>query len=162
MTARRIFLCLLLLVGWNFARGAPPRKPSQPDVFLITIDTLRADHVHCYGYDRVQTPALDTLAKNGIRFSQAFTPSPITNTSHTTILTGLAYKPRLASRNKAHQSTHVACCPSKLHPDWTFFFAFAHLARAAFRAISRRCSGESAAALASPPFFAPNSARATA
>lgn len=61
----------------------------QPDVFLITIDTLRADHVHCYGDSQISTPALDALAKNGIRFSAAFTPSPITNTSHTSILTGL-------------------------------------------------------------------------
>jgi choline-sulfatase len=64
-------------------------RPKRPDVFLITIDTLRADHVHCYGYDRIQTPALDALASDGIRFEQAFTPSPITNTSHTSILTGL-------------------------------------------------------------------------
>src|SRR5438552_2926134 len=64
-------------------------KPSPPNVFLITIDTLRADHVHCYGYDKIQTPALDALAADGVRFTQAFTPSPITNTSHTTILTGL-------------------------------------------------------------------------
>jgi choline-sulfatase len=62
---------------------------SQPDVFLITIDTLRADHVRCFGYEHIQTPALDGLAKDGVRFTQAFTPSPITNTSHVTILTGL-------------------------------------------------------------------------
>jgi choline-sulfatase len=62
---------------------------SQPNVFLITIDTLRADHVHCYGYQDIKTPALDNVAKDGLRFAQAFTPSPITNTSHTTILTGL-------------------------------------------------------------------------
>src|SRR6266436_4231247 len=62
---------------------------SAPDVYLITIDTLRADHVHCYGDDQIQTPALDSIARDGIRFTQAFTPSPITNTSHTSILTGL-------------------------------------------------------------------------
>jgi len=62
---------------------------SQSNVFLITIDTLRADHVHCYGYGRIRTPALDALAKDGILFAEAFTPSPITNTSHTSILTGL-------------------------------------------------------------------------
>lgn len=67
----------------------PARKKPKPDVFLITIDTLRADHVHCYGYEKVQTPTLDALARDGVRFSQAFTSSPITNTSHTTILTGL-------------------------------------------------------------------------
>ncbi len=71
------------------ATGQAQKKASQPDVYLITIDTLRADHVHCYGYENIQTPALDGLAKDGIRFTQAFTPSPITNTSHTTILTGL-------------------------------------------------------------------------
>lgn len=43
----------------------------------------------CYGYTRIQTPALDQLAKEGIRFAQAFTSSPITNSSHASILTGL-------------------------------------------------------------------------
>ena len=65
------------------------KQGPHPDVFLITIDTLRADHVHCFGYQQIQTPALDGLARDGIRFTQAFTPSPITNTSHVTILTGL-------------------------------------------------------------------------
>src|SRR5919198_4865614 len=79
-------VCLAILISQ--AAAAPPSRPL-PNVYLITIDTLRADHVHCYGYDNVETPALDSLAKDGLRFSQAFTPSPITNTSHTTILTGL-------------------------------------------------------------------------
>ena len=67
----------------------PRKKTPLPDVFLVTIDTLRADHVHCFGYGPIETNALDGLAKDGIRFSQAFTPSPITNTSHISILTGL-------------------------------------------------------------------------
>ena len=58
-------------------------------MYLITIDTLRADHVHAYGDEDIQTPALDDLARHGIRFAQAFTPSPITNSSHASILTGL-------------------------------------------------------------------------
>ena len=71
--------------------SAEPRQsePDSPDVILVTIDTLRADHVHCYGYEQVETPALDGLAKDGIRFERAFTPSPITNTSHVSIMTGL-------------------------------------------------------------------------
>jgi choline-sulfatase len=87
----RVLKVLILCCGVIGASRAQvaAKKPSFPDVYLITIDTLRADHVHCYGYDRVQTPALDGLAKDGIRFAQVFTPSPITNTSHTTILTGL-------------------------------------------------------------------------
>ena len=82
-------MALFCLMTVSLGAGQAQKKPSQPDVFLITIDTLRADHVHCYGYENIQTPALDELAKDGIRFSQAFTPSPITNTSHTSILTGL-------------------------------------------------------------------------
>lgn len=89
----RIFLasgifCLPVLLGLSALASSPERKP-QPEVFLITIDTLRADHVHCYGYNRVETPGIDGLAKDGIRFAQAFTPSPITNSSHASILTGL-------------------------------------------------------------------------
>lgn len=80
----------LYVLGTLCAAASPaPTKKPPPDIFLITIDTLRADHVHCYGYPNVETPAIDGLAKDGIRFAQAFTPSPITNTSHASILTGL-------------------------------------------------------------------------
>src|SRR5258707_3576539 len=75
-------LCYCLIAGLCHAA-------SPPNIFLITIDTLRADHVHCYGYEKIQTPALDALAKDGTRFTQAFTPSPITNSSHTSIMTAL-------------------------------------------------------------------------
>jgi arylsulfatase A-like enzyme/Flp pilus assembly protein TadD len=88
MRAVRILACWLA-ASTAFLAGQPAKKAATPDVFLITIDTLRADHVHCYGYAPIQTPALDSLAKDGIRFARAFTPSPITNTSHTSILTGL-------------------------------------------------------------------------
>jgi choline-sulfatase len=88
----RIFfalLCYQFALG-SAAAGLPePDQSSSRNVFLVTIDTLRADHVHCYGYNRIQTPALDQLAAQGIRFTQAFTPSPITNSSHASILTGL-------------------------------------------------------------------------
>jgi arylsulfatase A-like enzyme/Tfp pilus assembly protein PilF len=69
--------------------AAQTAASSLPDVYLVTIDTLRADHIHCYGDESIQTPALDALAQNGIRFTDAFTPSPLTNTAHTSILTGL-------------------------------------------------------------------------
>src|SRR2546423_5440213 len=82
-------LCWLLAAVTVTAGDNGPEKPPRPDVFLITIDTLRSDHVHGYGYESIGTPAMDLLAKQGIRFTQAFTPSPITNTSHVSILTGL-------------------------------------------------------------------------
>jgi choline-sulfatase len=87
----RVFPLLCCLLAASTCAGHPPNEENipRPNVFLITIDTLRADHVHCYGYDPIQTPALDSLAKQGIRFTQALTPSPITNSSHASILTGL-------------------------------------------------------------------------
>jgi choline-sulfatase len=90
MSALKILLCSLLLTAVVSAgQSSALPKTLRPDVVLVTIYTLRADHVHCYGYEAIQTPALDGLAKDGIRFAQAFTPSPITNTSHASILTGL-------------------------------------------------------------------------
>jgi len=82
-----VFFFLTVPLGICAQTSAPPN--SSPDVYLITIDTLRADHVGCYGYKEVETPALDALANDGVRFAHAFTHSPITNTSHATILTGL-------------------------------------------------------------------------
>src|ERR1700722_1280600 len=91
LTPMRVPGILYLVCGLATVAGVASGTGSArpPDVFLVTIDTLRADHVHCYGYEKIKTPALDSLAKDGIRFEQAFTPSPITNTSHATILTGL-------------------------------------------------------------------------
>src|SRR5690348_1925164 len=90
------FCCIAIAasVGQTPARRpASPRpaaaRSASPDVYLVTIDTLRPDHLHCYGDDNIQTPAIDALAADGVRFTHAFTPSPITNTSHTSILTGL-------------------------------------------------------------------------
>ncbi len=56
---------------------------------LITIDTLRADHLSCYGYKRFATPNIDSLAKNGILFKYAYTQIPLTVPSHASIMTSL-------------------------------------------------------------------------
>lgn len=64
-------------------------KPSQPSVLLLTIDTLRADRLGCYGREQAHTPNLDALAQTGVLFENAYTPVPITLPSHTSILTGM-------------------------------------------------------------------------
>ena len=84
-----VWLAAIAVVATASQGQTTTGSSPAPDVYLITIDTLRADHVHCYGYDGIQTPAIDSLARDGIRFTEAFTPSPITNTAHTSILTGL-------------------------------------------------------------------------
>jgi choline-sulfatase len=78
---------LLGFVLASFA-WAQSKQPAQPNVVVITIDTLRADHLGCYGYKQIRTPNIDALAHEGIRFERAFTPVPITLPSHTVIFTG--------------------------------------------------------------------------
>src|SRR5262245_19165573 len=57
-------------------------------IVLVSIDTLRADHVGAYGASAAETPALDALAREGGRFETAISPAPLTLPSHTTLLTG--------------------------------------------------------------------------
>lgn len=70
-----------------FASAAPPANEA-PNVVLITIDTVRADHLGCYGYKLIETPHLDALAAAGARFANAYTPVPITLPAHSVMLTG--------------------------------------------------------------------------
>jgi len=63
-------------------------KPSL-NVVLVSLDTLRADHLGCYGYGRPTSPALDALAAAAVRFASVTAPAPWTLPSHATLLTGL-------------------------------------------------------------------------
>src|SRR5262245_27398515 len=64
-------------------------RDARPSVILVSIDTLRADHVGTYGYGRDTTPFLDRWAKEGVVFEHAFTPCAWTLVAHMTMLTGL-------------------------------------------------------------------------
>ncbi len=76
------------------------RTPKLDSVLLITIDTLRADHVSAYGGSPVQTPVLDALARDGARVDRAWTTVPLTTPAHASILAGL-YPPTHGVRNNA-------------------------------------------------------------
>ncbi len=77
--------CLLAGAGWWWTVS---RRPRHPNLLLITIDTLRADHVGAYGATIGATPSLDAMAASGVRFDQVQTAVPLTGPSHATILTG--------------------------------------------------------------------------
>jgi arylsulfatase A-like enzyme/Tfp pilus assembly protein PilF len=64
-------------------------KSNPTNVFLVTIDTLRADHLAPYGDTEIETPTALRLAREGIRFTAAYTPVPLTLPAHSSILTGL-------------------------------------------------------------------------
>jgi len=85
-----LFLLWMIAVeaGQAKAMGGRVKKPCY-NLILITIDTLRPDHLGCYGYKEVQTLVMDRLAEEGVLFSQAFTSVPITLPSHVSIMTGL-------------------------------------------------------------------------
>src|SRR6202140_3138872 len=68
--------------------AAKSKLATKPSVILVTIDTLRADHVGCYGAQMVETPTLDGLAHDGIVFERAISQVPLTWPSHAVILTG--------------------------------------------------------------------------
>ena len=61
---------------------------TGPNVVIITIDTLRADHLGCYGYKDIKTPNIDALSADSTRFEHAFTAVPVTLPSHSSIFTG--------------------------------------------------------------------------
>ncbi len=62
----------------------------KPNVILISIDTLRADHMSCYGYSRNTTPVLDSLTAEGVIFTSCQAQSPWTLPSHASMFTGLS------------------------------------------------------------------------
>jgi len=65
-----------------------PLSP-EPNIILITIDGLRADHLGCYGYDRNISPNIDRFAQEGVLFENNFSQSPYSLSSHTSMLTSL-------------------------------------------------------------------------
>jgi glucan phosphoethanolaminetransferase (alkaline phosphatase superfamily) len=68
---------------------ADQTAPKIDRVVFITIDTLRADHLGCYGYPRNTSPFIDSLAKKGILFQRAFAAMSTTVPSHASIFTSL-------------------------------------------------------------------------
>ncbi len=87
-----LFPCGSILIGLFALFALRPCSAATaqqaPNVLLITIDTLRADHLGCYGYEKIRTPNIDRLAAEGVRFEKAYTLVPVTLPSHTVMFTG--------------------------------------------------------------------------
>ena len=91
-----LLVLVLIMAGWDVGgewlmarresgRPLPPGDP--PNVLLITLDTVRANHLSVYGYERPTTPTLERLAKKGIRFDRARATAPWTVPSHASMFT---------------------------------------------------------------------------
>ncbi|HWW61471.1 MAG TPA: sulfatase-like hydrolase/transferase, partial [Thermoanaerobaculia bacterium] len=81
-------MLLLALVACGRESKPAIAFPDAP-VILISIDTLRADHLPLYGYANIATPNLDALARDGVVFERAYSHCPMTLPSHVSMLTGL-------------------------------------------------------------------------
>src|SRR5450631_4498251 len=86
---KRILLLTIVLAACSRREGtlSTVSAPHAP-VILISIDTLRADHLPAYGYKDGATPAIDALRKDGILFENAYSHVPLTLPSHVSLLTG--------------------------------------------------------------------------
>jgi choline-sulfatase len=87
-------LAIFLVAGCS-SRPRPDKTtsteqlPLRPlNVVVVTIDTLRADRLRCYGYANIETPVLDGIAERGVLFENAVAQSPLTPPSHASIFTG--------------------------------------------------------------------------
>ena len=95
MSLKKTLFILCLLASLRLA------SESKPNIVLITIDTLRADHLGCYGYKQKTSPNLDAFATEALLFENAYSAVPLTLPSHATMLTGL-YPERHGIRDNAH------------------------------------------------------------
>jgi len=93
-------LVYFLVISPGRSKVKLPGAPSF-NILLITLDTTRADHLGCYGYQPAKTPHLDGLAREGIRFARVYCPAPLTLPSHASIMTGL-YPLTHGVRNNGH------------------------------------------------------------
>src|SRR5216684_43438 len=82
---RRFLLFLVLLC----ACGSKHETFRDAPVILISVDTLRADHLPAYGYRGVETPNLDRLRRDAVLYENAYSHVPLTLPSHVSIFTGL-------------------------------------------------------------------------
>jgi len=87
VSRRECLAGLLPTLLWPLRAASAPR--AKPNILFIMIDTLRADHVGCYGYGKPTTPSIDRLAREGVRFPSLYTAGPWTMPSVMTMFTSL-------------------------------------------------------------------------
>jgi arylsulfatase A-like enzyme len=90
MSKSRFFPIALIWLGLMLAPACGRRfAPRPPNVVLVVVDALRADHLGFMGYGRDTTPFLDSLSREGVVFKSAYSQSSYTKTSMASLLTGL-------------------------------------------------------------------------
>jgi arylsulfatase A-like enzyme len=118
MRSRRI---LLVIVATLAVAGATPvvadAEPLRPNVLILTIDTLRADRMSAYGYDRNTSPNLDRLMQDGVLFTQARTVEPLTGPGLCAMLTSSFPHENGATRNGLRMRPGLPSLPKLLQEE---------------------------------------------
>jgi arylsulfatase A-like enzyme/Tfp pilus assembly protein PilF len=92
LRSRRFWLLTFLSLAILSALLYRTLSSKPANVLIITLDTTRADRIGCYGYKNALTPAIDSVAREGVLFERAYAPAPLTLPSHASLFTGL-YSP---------------------------------------------------------------------
>jgi arylsulfatase A-like enzyme/Tfp pilus assembly protein PilF len=99
--AARRLIPTALVAGFILLMVPACHRRARPNVLLVTVDTLRADRLGCYGFGLAHTPAIDRLAEEGVRCTDAASSAPITLPAHASIMTGL-YPPAHGVRDNGN------------------------------------------------------------
>ena len=111
---RSFALPLSALVALVVHPACSPDWPEAPNVVLISVDSLRADHLGAYGYERDTSPNLDRLAADGVVFDAAYSTTSWTLPSHLSMLTGLYPEVHGIQRGKRRLSEDFVLLPEVL------------------------------------------------
>ncbi len=101
-----LLICFVGYTGYSYYKLSG-HTPTGPNLLLLTIDTLRADHLSCYGYDRETSPTIDGLARRGVRFDQVYAQRGLTWPSLTSIMTSLYPKTHGVRANEVQLEPQV-------------------------------------------------------
>ena len=102
MYRKKLLFLLLLNFLVTFSTGCSPEVNRPPNIILIVLDTVRKDHLSCYGSKRETTPNIDRLAGQGVLFTNAVSTASWTLPSHASMFTGLYPSTHKATFAKAH------------------------------------------------------------
>jgi arylsulfatase A-like enzyme len=122
-------IALIVLAAGSHPERRIPEVSSagRRDVLLVTVDTLRADHLGCYGDGAARTPVIDGLAREGVLFEDATAQANTTGPSHATILTGLHPAEHGALSNGvriSHRARTLADVLARTHSTAAFVSGF--------------------------------------
>ena len=108
-------LILLLLVAYSAWADAASAEQPRPNILWFVVDDMSADF-SCYGEDLIQTPHVDALAEEGVRFTRAYATSPVCSTFRSAMITGMYQTTIGAHHHRSGRGEHRVVLPDGVEP----------------------------------------------